>query len=246
MFVVRSPDERELALSLAQAGLNDCEISRRTGVPRSTVRDWRRPAAERTRCPRCWRAVHRPVLFADGDYAELLGMYLGDGCLSQTSRAMRLRLSLDARYPGIVEDSRRLLARCFPYNPVGISTADGGSTVIVSVYSNHLTCLFPQHAPGKKHERPIVLEPWQRACVEGFPWRFLRGCIRSDGCAFINRTGKYSYLTYDFCNLSSDIRGLFTHCCDLVGVEYRHRGDRVRVNRRPSVALMYAHIGVKE
>ena len=26
----------------------------------------------------------------------------------------------------------------------------------------HWPCLFPQHGPGRKHERPIVLEDWQR------------------------------------------------------------------------------------
>jgi hypothetical protein len=56
-------------------------------------------------------------------------------------------------------------------------------------------CHFPQAGPGKKHERPIVLEPWQAAIVEAEPWRFLRGCIRSDGCVFINRTGRYEYLS---------------------------------------------------
>jgi hypothetical protein len=41
-----------------------------------------------------------------------------------------------------------------------------------------------------KHERPIVLEPWQRELVAATPWALLRGLIRSDGCVFINRTGK--------------------------------------------------------
>jgi hypothetical protein len=26
------------------------------------------------------------------------------------------------------------------------------------------------------------------ALIEQAPWAFIRGCIRSDGCAFINRT----------------------------------------------------------
>jgi hypothetical protein len=25
---------------------------------------------------------------------------------------------------------------------------------------------FPQHGPGRKHERPIVLEPWQLEIVD--------------------------------------------------------------------------------
>ena len=65
-------------------------------------------------CPRCWRGVRRPFGFTDDDYAELLGLYLGDGHIVRTSRADRLRIFLDTRYPGIVTDTRALLQRCFP------------------------------------------------------------------------------------------------------------------------------------
>ena len=30
----------------------------------------------------------------------------------------------------------------------------------VKSYSKHWPCLFPQHGPGRKHGRPIVLEEW--------------------------------------------------------------------------------------
>jgi len=38
---MRSLRDIQLVLALLRAGLNDCEISRRTGIPRATVRDWR-------------------------------------------------------------------------------------------------------------------------------------------------------------------------------------------------------------
>jgi Homeodomain-like domain len=38
---VHSPETVAKALRLSRRGLNDCEIARRTGVPRPTVRDWR-------------------------------------------------------------------------------------------------------------------------------------------------------------------------------------------------------------
>lgn len=37
------PHVRAAALALVDQGLNDCEISRRLGIPRGTIRDWRRP-----------------------------------------------------------------------------------------------------------------------------------------------------------------------------------------------------------
>jgi hypothetical protein len=243
-------ETRDRALHLVGAGRNDCEVARRLGVPRSTVRDWRREASrprpddERLRCPRCWRRT-RLIAPTDPDYAELLGLYLGDGCIGRAGRVHVLRISLDAAYGGIVEDVRGLLGRCFPANRVGEVRADDGATVVLSVSSSHMLCLFPQHGERKKHERRIVLESWQQRCVEGAPWAFLRGCFRADGCVFVNRTGRYEYVSYDLRNRSSDILDLFSATCDLGGVEHRRYAERIRVYRRESVALLLDEIGVK-
>jgi hypothetical protein len=80
---VHHPAVRQAALDLIAQGLNDCEVSRRIGVPRRTVRDWRVPpyvprTNVRSLCLRCWRPTS-PVTFRPDDYAELLGLYLGDG-----------------------------------------------------------------------------------------------------------------------------------------------------------------------
>ncbi len=48
--------------------------------------------------------------------------------------------------------------------------------------------MFPQDGPGKKHERPIALEPWQQEIVDAHPWEFIRGLIHSDGCRITNWT----------------------------------------------------------
>ena len=95
---------RSAALELASDGVNDCEIARRLGLPRSTVRDWRRSGLPRARehCWRCWKRTS-PARFTAPDYAELLGLYLGDGHISRFARTERLRLHLDARYPTVVD-----------------------------------------------------------------------------------------------------------------------------------------------
>jgi hypothetical protein len=250
MFV-HPPAVRQAALDLIALGLNDCEVSRRIGVPRRTVRDWRVPtyvprtrAKIRSLCLRCWQPTST-VCFTPADYAELLGLYLGDGHITQMARAQRLRLMLDAKYPGIVEDAAELIARVVPDNKVGRQYPHDGRMVTLHAYHGHWSCLFPQHGPGKKCARPIVLEPWQRDLVALAPWAFLRGCIRSDGCVFINRTGPYEFESYDFANLSRDILDLFVSTCAQVGVACRVYEKHVRIYRRKSVALMLEHVGRK-
>jgi hypothetical protein len=251
MFV-HSLEVRSEALTLISRGLNDCEVARRTRIPRSTIRDWRNPSyvpksvTHGLLCPRCWRPAYRRIELGQADYAELLGLYLGDGHIVRAGRTMRLRIFLDSRYHTMVREILGLLERSFPENSVGLTRLDGGSTSVLSLYSCHLPCLFPQHGPGRKHERSVQLEDWQQRIVDANPWAFLRGCFRSDGCAFINRTGPYRYLSYEFSNHSDDIRAAFTRACDQVDVRYRINRTRVRIYRRESVALLAANVGLKQ
>lgn len=244
---VHATETRLQALELAAAGVNDCEISRRLGVPRATVRDWRAPRyvpAKRSLCPRCWKWC-RPIVMSSDDYAELLGLYLGDGCISRLGRTYSFRLSLDAAHPGVLSRSADLLRRCFPANPLTEVRVRGSGAVVLCVYSAHAPCLFPQHGPGKKHTRRITLEPWQQALVDEAPWAFLRGLINSDGCYFVNVTGRYAYPSYGFSNHSPDILDLFAATCDKVGIEYRRYERSIRVNRRASVTRLEQRVGRK-
>ena len=246
MFV-RPVETKTEALRLVTAGLNDCEIARRLEVPRTTVRDWRKPRyvpRDRPSCPLCGERS-RPVVIEPESYAELLGLYLGDGHITDMPRTQRLRLFLDARYPAIIDDAARLIQTLFPANRVQRMFAEQGRMAVVWSYSSHLSCLFPQHGDGKKHERPIVLEPWQHELVTTAPWALLRGLIRSDGCVFVNRTGRYEYLSYEFANYSADILDLCEKTCRSVGLRPRRYGRAIRLYRREDVALLVEHVGVK-
>lgn len=246
---------RAAAEALIAAGLNDCEISRRLGIPRTTIRDWRkpryRPRPSRSVCPRCWRRM-TPLRFSIDDYVELLGLYLGDGCISPGARTHRLRITLDAKYPGIIEDARCLLERIFCRNRVGI-VRRGDNCVDLSVYHAHLPCLLPQHGPGLKHDRDVSLELWQLALIVASPWPFIRGCIRTDGCFYVNRTGRYSYPSYGFDNRSPRITAMLGVALSAAGItdfritrDERQGVSRLRVRRRASVARMQAHVGLKQ
>lgn len=106
--MMRPAEDVDRVVSLVAAGVSDREVSRITGIPRTTVRDWRHGVREDT---------------------------------------MRRRTSR-GRCPGAHD---------------------------VSMYSKRWVCLFPQHGAGRKHERPIRLEPWQEQFVAQDAEGFVRG-----------------------------------------------------------------------
>ena len=59
--------------------------------------------------------------------------------------------------PGIYLDVSSLIRDVHPAGQVWHVSAPG--VVVVQSNWKHWPCLFHQHGPGRKHERPIVLEP---------------------------------------------------------------------------------------
>jgi hypothetical protein len=250
----------EVLRLVRDAGLNHCEVSRRTGVPRPTVRDWAsgklphsfqqkpvlygRPTG-REACPRCGASRHDFTGLSTA-YVHLLGLYLGDGTISRHPRDVyKLRIFLDMRYPGIVAECEAAMRAVLPYNSINKFLTVSNCYEVYS-FSKSWPCLFPQFGPGKKHTRPIELTTWQREFAFLVPKLFLRGLIQSDGCRFIN-TGRAGWRCprYEFSNASNDIRQLFCDACDLLDLHWTLAPRKVYVSRRADVAYMDEFIGPK-
>ncbi|MER5821709.1 helix-turn-helix domain-containing protein [Streptomyces mirabilis] len=261
-MIFHGTEVRQQALSLLRSGARNADVARRFNVPLGTVSYWKHmdrakrgecPGKHDPKCPRCHgRDLDEPA------YSYLLGLYLGDGHISRYSehRVPNLMITCCEAWPGLMDDCEQAMRAVFPDNAVCRVRRTGCRNV--KVYSKHLHCLFPQHGPGKKHERPIVLESWQQEIVDAHPWEFIRGLIHSDGCRITNWTTRlvagerkrYEYPRYFFANKSDDIRKLFTDTLDSVGVDWTTlaRGSdpfNISVARKASVALMDAHVGSK-
>ena len=170
---MRSAAQLAEAQRLVVDGLNDCEISRQTRIPRSTVRDWRRAGFKRSRRRRGARASQPHIhdfSQLSRSYAYLLGVYLGDGCISRHARGVhRLRITLDLRYPLIISACREAMTEVMPTSRASVQLRRDGKCVEVNSYSTHRPCLISQHGPGRKHTRAIVLLDWQRAICDQAP-----------------------------------------------------------------------------
>lgn len=242
---------RHRALRLLAEGRSLNSVSLLTGISRAAIRDWR------TNGPTPVSIGRAPLRTDTPAYPYLLGLYLGDGCLSLARRDVYvLRIACADAWPGLADACEQAIRAVRPGGAVCRVQQQG--CVQVTSTSKQWPAVFPQHGPGKKHERPIALAPWQQEIVDAHPWEFIRGLIHSDGCRITNWTERtvggvrkrYEYPRYFFTNVSDDIRRLYCDTLDAVGVEWRPtgRGDRpynISVARRAAVALMDLHVGAK-
>jgi hypothetical protein len=212
---------RERAIALLDTGVSLNAASKELGISRAALREWRdrgdlTPLGRMGAASECFRCGESPRPPPDpAAYAHLLGLYLGDGCVSSLRKGVfSLRITCDDRYPGLQQEARRSIEDVRPGAKVYF-VPQVGCTSIMGLWK-HWPCLFPQHGPGKKHTRPIVLEGWQREIVERHPGLFLRGLFHSDGCRIMNwarrrvagELRRYEYPRYFFTNKSEDILGL--------------------------------------
>ena len=240
--------------SLVNEGLSDYEIARRTGINRSTVQRWR----HRDRPPGLGlgpAAAEWGVCDAHA-YCYLLGAYLGDGHVNhRPPHTWALRLACDRQYRQIIAEIMAAMEATFPGRRATTFQTSTGACDVVAIIHPAVGKAFPQHGPGRKHLRPILLTDWQLELTHEHPAELIRGLIHSDGCRVVNRfktklpsglVAAYSYVRYFFSNLSEDIRNIFREHCELLGIRVTQSNHRnLTVSHRDSVAILEEIVGPK-
>jgi hypothetical protein len=145
------------------------------------------------------------------DYAYLLGLYLGDGCIgpagARDKKVWKLRIACADAWPGLRCECERAMSAVRPGNKVRTQQQIGCTEVISC--SRHWPCLFPQHGPGRKHMRKIELQPWQRTIVTAHAGRFAAACSTRmviavlTGYGHLSRTATTGMSIRDICSRTS-------------------------------------------
>ena len=246
---------RRLARVMFARGSSSQEVAARLGLARSTVRAWRDPLpTDGLAARRSCESPGEAHLGSDGvqAYPYLLGLYLGDGTISRAKRSWVLRVFCADAWPGLQDACADAMAAVSAQRPVWRVLLVGCTAMTTSWF--HWPCVFPQHGPGRKHLRPIVLEPWQQEIVDEHPQQFLRGLFHSDGCRSLNTVRRpcldgirvYRYPRYLLSNESDDILCLAERSLDRIGVPHRRsRPTCLSVARREGVIALDAFIEPK-
>jgi hypothetical protein len=254
---------RTQAISMLRDGVHNAEVARKLNVSKGTIGYWKHqdrrgteptPDGRRSLCARC---TPHDIALDRQAYSYLLGLYLGDGCISDGAAMRRkgvyiLSIACADAWPGLMDACEAAIRTVMPHNKVQRVQRPGMHEV--KAYSKHWPCLFPQHGPGRKHEREIVLAAWQQEIVDEFPKEFIRGLIHSDGCRVLNsavrpgtaRRRAAFYSRYHFTNESPHIRDLYTGTLDKLGIEWRYNNRNcISVAKRESVGQVDSFVGPK-
>lgn len=234
------------ALRLLNRGQNAHQVAEALGIPWGTVRYWNAGGRRLTRavagagcmpdkCP--WLPPQD-----EAAYVYLVGLYLGDGTIQKVGRTAQLRIFLDDHYPGIQDECAAAIVAA---TGARVSRVRRAGCTVVSSYSLHWKCLFPQHGPGRKHTRKIELAGWQRRLVDDHPASLIRGLIHSDGCRDQNIVKDRAYPRYSFSNRSDEIHEIFRAAVTRVGATYTVKPFVTSIARRKDVAIMDHFVGPK-
>jgi hypothetical protein len=235
------------------SGFKQMETSIKLNIPRATVKDYYNRFSKGEMMEPKPSSLLENLLLVDSKkeaYAYLLGLYLGDGHIVKTkplkngNAVYKFRIFQDAKYTNLIQlciDKMKILFE----SEVNIINKPGCKEIFC--YKNNIPEIFPQHGPGKKHTREIVLQAWQKDIVRIYPKDFLKGLIHSDGCRYLSVPGNIDSIKYEFKNTSSDILGYFDWACSLLDVDTRRHscGKASILRTKKDVNIFESFIGPK-
>ena len=163
------------AKQMLAAGMSAGAAARELGIPRGTIQRWR----HRSQPPVSAIVASRAQAWSISDpdaYCYLFGAYLGDGTISQLSaQSWALRIVNDRRYQSVSAEILVAMRTIFPGANARMWPSYREKSDTLEVIHPAIARAFPQHGPGRKHTRPIVLADWQRALTHAHPAALIRG-----------------------------------------------------------------------
>jgi hypothetical protein len=137
--------------------------------------------------------------------AYVIGLALGDGNLSQVSRAIRLRITCDLKYPNLIETIQKSLQIIAPQNKVGIAKKRG-NCLDIYCYSNQWPKVLGWNV-GSKISQNVTVPSWIRMRQE-YSKACLRGLFQTDGCLYYDSGYQMAAFTSHISSLAENVIGM--------------------------------------
>ena len=155
------------------------QIASRLGVSKSVIIQSLREMPLRSKSVAA-ELRYEPLSLAGNheELAYLVGVYLGDGCLVQSSRTELLDIACDSKYEDLIERFANLVTQVFGKSPV-IQKDHASNCVHIRLYGRGISSTLG-FEPGPKHGRDLRIPTWIKTDESRSQW-CLRGLFETDG-----------------------------------------------------------------
>jgi hypothetical protein len=234
---------------------NISEIGRIYSIPRSTILYWLKSGTidnfnlKQELDKKTIDSIYEHISLNKKDYNFILGLYLGDGCITENGRngsSYKLRIAQDINYPKSINLIKDKISKFFGKDAKLIECK---GCYHITIYDKYLPFYFPQHDKGFKHNRNVKLNDFQIENIEYS--ELLSGLWMSDGSRYFAKHGKYNYERYNFTNKSLDIINLFEECLNKFEIRYSKRIKPngvwiIEIQNKDGVNKIKSIVGIKE
>lgn len=173
------------------------QIASHLGVGKSTIIRTLQESPLRSKAEAA-KLRYEPLYLAGNheELAYLVGIYLGDGCLIQSSRTELLDIACDTKYRGLTERFADLVGRVFGKSPA-VHKDRASNCVHIRLYGRGISSILG-FEPGPKHGRDLCIPMWIKTNTSWSKW-CLRGLFETDGYVHYRR-GRDKSIVVGFSN----------------------------------------------
>ena len=228
---------REQCISLRRQGDSLRLIAQKAGLSLSAVRYHVRDIETETRNLRAPSGrkpkPFRPFLLPSEDFAYLIGVFAGDGCLSRLPRTYKFSIACDNRYPDLIAKYAALLERITGCPPIVQPRNESKATDVI-LHGIDLPTLFGLPC-GRKTESGFQTPAWVFEDQQ-YLKAFVRGLVETDGGIYKrNRPDKGRTWECIFVAYNAQIMADFLKAASLLGYCFRHNGVRASLSNTAEV-----------
>lgn len=182
-----------------------------------------------------------PPLKKSTELAFLIGMTLGDGNISKFTRVERLIISLNSKYPQLVDHVNYLVSSIFEKQATA-QKVKGKNCVRISVYQKNIS---------KRLKIPAGNRRWSSTGARSWVWKskkyliaYLKGLFEAEGSLSIHLpTSTYNF---QFSNKNQALLDNVERGLRLLGFNPEVRSDKIRLRKKKEVESFKSLIRFRE
>lgn len=175
-------------------------------------------------------SVSNIPLFRDGDFAELLGVILGDGSIHRYARTEGVCIVCNANNPREAAHYAAITQRVFGKKPSVIKRKDS-EVLDIRLYQKNISSRLGI-APGNRTGRTYAVPRWILRNRD-FMVRYLRGLYEAEGSYSVHLP-TYTH-KFHFSNTNPSLRRIVFRLMKRLGFHPHMTGNSVQISRKKEV-----------